>query len=165
MEDNQMVSAWTSHWSRANSLCCSRTEGCFACPLPGLLLSAAMIEMQRAGTEFWIKLWTIVWFFKPKPQKLLQLKGHQGPLMPFFCADVFLIRDLLPQSEGNRPYPNPWHMSGSSDSAPVLLQQRLTLCALVAILWLPLVPIPDSNYRFRDAGPLTNRTLSVKGWG
>ena len=54
-------------------------------------------------------------------------------------------------------------------NAPVLLQHRLKR-TLVEVPQCPSVPIPVHHQsplvdQFRDAGPLTNRTDSVKGWG
>lgn len=85
----------------------------------------------------------------------------------------FLITHLTTQSKRNGPYPNPWYTHSRQK------WQMLQFCCSIGSHLVPMLLffdylrfwylIPTTKAllvcQFRDAGPLTNRTLSVKGWG
>ena len=106
-----MVSAWVSRWTCANSLCCSRTRASSFVFFHWLLLPVAVIEMQRAGAEFWIKFFLTVEQFSDQilePRTVLMLwrfRVRPGPLAHLWWM-------------GDWPYPNPWRTGGGSDKRP-----------------------------------------------
>lgn len=119
MEDNQMVSAWASRWTCANSLCCSRTEVFFVCPLP----LAAFISCSDWNAKSWCRVldkvldnWVIfkssLWTSDSDNAFTIQ----SPPRAPrTSLGGRFSVTTLTPQSKGDRPYPNPWCTDGRSD--------------------------------------------------
>lgn len=143
MEDNQAVSAWTSRWSSVDSLWCGRTEvficlptlGCF-CQL-WLTCKGLITELSRS-----------VIFLKSSDTNAFTTQSPpRAPCASLLC-ECFLITNLTPQSKGSGPYSSLiyTHMAETTN-ALFLLQHWLTLSTLVAVLWLPVVLIPDSNYK------------------